>query len=51
MFGSKSSDFAEYIVLGGIANDSPFRPDTGGKGFYIFKERNSVICTKKYQQT
>ncbi len=27
---------AEYNVLGGIANSSPFRPDTGGEGLFYF---------------
>ena len=27
---------AEYSVLGGIANSSPFRPDTGGEGLFYF---------------
>jgi len=28
---------AEYNVLGGIANSSPFRPDTGGEGLFHWK--------------
>ncbi len=27
--------YAEYNVLGGIANGSPFRPDTGRKGLFL----------------
>ena len=35
---------AEYNVLGGIANSSPFRPDTGGEGLFYFRRKFLRNC-------
>ena len=40
---------AEYDVLGGIANSSPFRPDTGGEGlFYFIGNFVEMISTRQF---